>query len=49
MKVKYEIKTELYGRMEMPAVFQKTTDNTLIALKNTYCFLNDIFLDNGER
>ena len=28
----------------MPAEFQKATDYTLIDLKNTYCFLDDILI-----
>ena len=28
----------------MPAEFQKAMDYTLFGLKNTYCFLDDIFI-----
>ena len=30
----------------MPAEFQKAMDYTLIGLKNTYCFLDDILIDS---
>ena len=39
----YRFKTGFYGLTDMPAVFQKAMEYTLIGLKNTFCFLDDIF------
>ena len=36
--------TGFYGLTNMPAEFQKAMDYTLISLKNTYCFLDDILI-----
>ena len=38
----YRFKTGFYGPTDMPAEFQKAMDYTLIGLKNTFCFLDDI-------
>ena len=38
----YHFKTGFYGLTDMPAEFQKAMDYTLIGLKNTFCFLDDI-------
>ena len=40
----YRFQTRFYGLTDLPAEFQKTMDYTLIGLKNTYCFLNDIWI-----
>ena len=40
----YCFKTGFYGLTDMPAEFQKATDYTLIGLKNTFCFLDDILI-----
>ena len=37
----YRFQTGFYGLTDMPAVFQKAVNFTLIGLKNTYCFLDD--------
>ena len=33
----------------MPAEFQKSMDYTLVGLRNTYCFLDDILIAIGHR
>ena len=38
----YRFKTGFYGLTDMPAEFQKAIDYTLIGLKNSFCFLDDI-------
>ena len=38
----YRFKTGFYGLSDLPAEFQKAMDYTLIGLKNTLCFLDDI-------
>ena len=38
----YRFITGFYGLTDMPAAFQKVMDNTLVGLKNTHCFLDDI-------
>ena len=40
----YRFKTGFYGLTDMPAEFQKAMDYTLIGLKNTFCFLDDILI-----
>ena len=40
----YRFQTGFYGLTDMPAEFQKAMDYTLICLKNTYCFLDDILI-----
>ena len=40
----YRFQTGFYGLTDMPAEFQKAMDYTLIGLKNTYCFLDDILI-----
>ena len=40
----YRFKTGFYGLTGMPAGFQKAIDYTLIGLKNTFCFLDDILI-----
>ena len=40
----YRSKTGFYGLTDMPAEFQKARDYTLIGLKNTLCFLDDILI-----
>ena len=40
----YRFKTGFYGLTDMPAEFQKAMDYTLIGLKHTYCFLDDILI-----
>ena len=40
----YRFKTGFYGLTDMPAEFQKPMDYTLIGLKNTFCFLDDILI-----
>ena len=40
----YRFKTGFYGLIDMPAEFQKAMDYTLIGLKNTFCFLDDILI-----
>ena len=42
MTVTHRFKTGFYGLTDMPAEFQKAMDCTLIGLKNTFCFLDDI-------
>ena len=37
-------KTGFYGLTDMPTEFQKAMDYTLIGLKNTFCFLDDILI-----
>ena len=45
----YRFQTGFYGFTDMPAEFQKAMDYTLIGLKNTYCFLDDILIvSNGS-
>ena len=38
----FRFKTGFYGLTDMPAKFQKAIDYTLIGLKNTFCFSDDI-------
>ena len=40
----YRFKTGFYGLTGMPAECQKAMDYTLIGLKNTFCFLDDIMI-----
>ena len=40
----YRFKTGFFGLNDMPAEFQKAMDYTLIGLKNTFCFLDDILI-----
>ena len=40
----YRFKTGFYGLTDMPAEFQKAMDFTLIGLKKTFCFLDDILI-----
>ena len=40
----YRFQTGFYGLIDMPPEFQKARDYTLINLKNTYCFLDDILI-----
>ena len=40
----YPFKTGFYGLTDMPAEFQKAMDYTLIGLKKTFCFLDDIII-----
>ena len=40
----YRFQTGFYGLTDMPTKFQKNMDYTLIRLKNTYCFLDDILI-----
>ena len=40
----YRFKTVFYGLTDMPDEFQKAMDYTLIGLKNTFCFLDDILI-----
>ena len=40
----YRFKTGFYGLNNMPAEFQKAMNYTLIGLKNTFCFLDDILI-----
>ena len=40
----YRFKTGFYGLTDMPAEFQKAMNYTLIGLKNTFCFLDDILI-----
>ena len=40
----YRFKTGFYGLTDVPAEFQKAMDYTLIGLKNTICFLDDILI-----
>ena len=40
----YRFQTGFYGLTDMPAEFQKAMDYSLIGLKNTYCFLDDILI-----
>ena len=42
----YRFKTGFYGLTDMPAEFQKAMDYTLIGLKNTLFFLEDILIVN---
>ena len=44
----YRFQTGFYGLTDMPAEFQKTINYTLIALKNTYCFLDDFWVVSKE-
>ena len=43
----YRFITSFYGLTDMPAEFQKSIDNTLKGLKDTYSFLDDIILVSG--
>ena len=40
----YRFQTGFYGRTDMSTEFQKAMDYTLIGLKNTYFFLDDILI-----
>ena len=40
----YRFHTGFYGLTDMPAEFQKAMNYTLIGLKNTYCFLDDLLI-----
>ena len=40
----YRFITGFYGLTDMPAAFQKVMDYTLVGLKNTHCFLDDIII-----
>ena len=40
----YQFKTGFYGLTDMPAEIQKAMDYTLIGLKNTFCFRDDILI-----
>ena len=40
----YRFQTGFYGLTDMPAEIQKAMDYTLIGLKNTYCFPDDILV-----
>ena len=40
----YKFCTGFYGLTDILAEFQKDMDYTLFGLKNTYCFLDDIFI-----
>ena len=40
----YRFQTRFCGLTDMPAEFQKAMDYTLICLKNTCCFLDDILI-----
>ena len=42
----YRLKTALYVLADMPADFQKARDYTVLGLKNTFCFLDDIIVVN---
>ena len=44
--VTYRFINGFYGITDMPAAFQKVMDYTLVGLKNTHCFLNDIIKVN---
>ena len=45
----YRFKTGIYSLTDMPAEFQKAMGCTLIGLKNTFCFLDDIlFMSKGS-
>ena len=41
----YKIHTGFYSFTDMPAAFQKMMDYTLVGLKSTGCFLDDIIID----
>ena len=43
----YRFNTGFYGLRDMPAEFQKAIDKTLINLKNTFSFLDDIIIVTG--
>ena len=40
----YRFITGFYGLTNMPLTFQKMMDYTLVGLKNTYCFFDDIII-----
>ena len=42
----FRFKTGFRGLTDMPAEFQKAMDYTLIGLKYTFCFLDDILIVN---
>ena len=44
----YRFQTGFYGLTDMPSEFQKAMDYTLISLKNTYFFLDDILIVSKE-
>ena len=45
----YRFQFEFFGLTVMLAKFQKAMDYTVIELKNTYCFLDDIlFVSKGS-
>ena len=44
MRGTFRFKTGFYGFTDMPAEFQKAMDYTIIGLKNTFCFLDNILI-----
>ena len=42
----YRFKTGFYGPIDMPAEFQKAMDYTLIRLKNTFGFLDELLVES---
>ena len=40
----YRFITDFYGLTDMPAAFQKVTDDILVGLNNTHCFLDNIII-----
>ena len=44
MRGTIRFKTGFFGLTDMPAEFQKAMDYTIIGLKNTFCFLDDILI-----
>ena len=40
----YRFKTGFYELTDLPVEFQKAMDYTIIGLKNTFCFLDDILI-----
>ena len=43
----YRFITGFYGLTDVPAEFQKPIDKTIIGLKDTYSFLDDIIIFSG--
>ena len=41
---KYRFTTGFYGLTDIPQAFQKVEEYTLVGLKNTHCFIDDIII-----
>ena len=45
----YRFKIRIYGLTDLLAEFQKAIDCTVAGLNNTFCFLDDMLIVNGDR